>query len=163
MYTMDSCTLSGVSRVHLFATPWTAAHQAPLSMGVSKQEYWSGLPCPPAGELPDPGIEPASLSSPALAGGFFTTSATWEPCTMESYSAIKQNEIMPFTITQTDLEIKLSDVRQRQLQYDITYLQDLKYSTNTHIYETDSRIQKCKLLYVGWIKKNKILLYSTGN
>ena len=76
MYTMDSCTLSGVSRVRLFATPWTAAHQAPLSMGVSKQEYWSGLPCPPAGELPDPGIEPASLTSPALAGGFFTTSTT---------------------------------------------------------------------------------------
>ena len=114
MYTMDSCTLSGVSRVQLFATPWTAAHQAPLSMGFSKQEYWSGLPCPPAGDLPDPGIEPASLTSPALAGGFFTTSATWEPCMMESYSAIKQNEVMPFAITQTDLEIKLSDVRQTE-------------------------------------------------
>ena len=114
VYTMDSCTLSGVSRVQLFATPWTAAHQAPLSMGFSKQEYWSGLPCPPAGDLPDPGIEPASLTSPALAGGFFTTSATWEPCMMESYSAIKQNEVMPFAITQTDLEIKLSDVRQTE-------------------------------------------------
>ena len=57
---------------------WTAACQAPLSMGFSRQEYWSGLPCPPPGYLPDPGIKPASLMSPALAGEFFTTSATWE-------------------------------------------------------------------------------------
>ena len=54
------------------------AHQAPLSMGFSRQEYWSGLPCPPPGDLPDPGIEPASLMLPELAGGFFTSSATWE-------------------------------------------------------------------------------------
>ena len=52
--------------------------QPPLSMGFSRQEYWSGLPCPPPGDLPNPGIEPVSLMSPALAGGFFTTSATWE-------------------------------------------------------------------------------------
>ena len=47
-------------------------------MGFSRQEYWSGLLCPPPGDLPDPGIECVSLMSPALAGGFFTTSATWE-------------------------------------------------------------------------------------
>ena len=47
-------------------------------MGFSRQEYWSGLPCPPQGDLPDPGIEPASLMSPVLAGGIFTTCATWE-------------------------------------------------------------------------------------
>ena len=52
--------------------------QAPLFMGFSTQEYWSGLPCPPPGDLPDPGTEPVSLLSPALAGGFFTTSTTWE-------------------------------------------------------------------------------------
>ena len=56
-------------------TLWTVAHQAPLSMGFSRQEYWSGLPCPLPGDLPDPGIEPTSLTS-ALAGQFFTTSAT---------------------------------------------------------------------------------------
>ena len=55
------------------ATPRTVAHQAPLSMGFSRQEYWSGLPLPSPGDLSDPGIEPASLVSPALAGGFFTT------------------------------------------------------------------------------------------
>ena len=68
--------LSRFSRVCV--TPWTVAHQAPLSMGFSRQEYWSGLPCPPSEDLPDPGIEPASLQSPALAGRFFTICATWE-------------------------------------------------------------------------------------
>ena len=57
-------------------TPQTIAHQVPLSMGFSRQEYWSGVPFPPPGNLPDPGIEPESLKSPALAGGFFTASAT---------------------------------------------------------------------------------------
>ena len=61
-----------------FVTPWTVACQAPLSMEFSRQEYWRGLPCPYPGDLPDPGIEPVSLMSPALAGGFFITSTTWE-------------------------------------------------------------------------------------
>ena len=62
------CALSHFSRVWLFVTPWTwtVARQAPLSMGFSGQEYWSGVPCPPPGDLPDPGIEPASPVSPAL-------------------------------------------------------------------------------------------------
>ena len=68
--------LNHFSHVLLFVTSWTVAHQAPLSVGFSRQEYWNGLPCPPPGYLPDPGIEPVSLTSPALAGGFFTTSAT---------------------------------------------------------------------------------------
>ena len=70
--------LSHFSRVALFETPSTIALQAPLSMGFSRQEHWSGLPCPPPGDLSDPGIEPASLMSPALAGRFFTTVATRE-------------------------------------------------------------------------------------
>ena len=61
-------------------TPWTVAHQAPLSMEFSSQEYWSRLPFPPPGDLPYSGIEPSSLASPALAGGFFTTSATLRCC-----------------------------------------------------------------------------------
>ena len=61
-----SSMLSRFSHVCLFATPWTVACQAPLSMGFSRQEYWSGLPCPSPGDLPDPGIEPASLVSLAL-------------------------------------------------------------------------------------------------
>ena len=70
--------LSHFSRVQLFVTQWTVARQAPLFMEFSRQEYWSGLPCPPPGDLPNPGIKPASLTSPALAGGFFTTITTWK-------------------------------------------------------------------------------------
>ena len=65
-------------RVRIFATLWTTAHQAPLSMGLSRQEYWRGLPCRPPWDLSDPGIQPAFLISPSLAGRFFTTSAIWE-------------------------------------------------------------------------------------
>ena len=59
---MHVCVLNCFSHVRLCATLWTAAHQAPLSMGFSRQEYWSGLPCPP-GDLPNPGIEPVSLTT----------------------------------------------------------------------------------------------------
>ena len=61
--------VKSLSRVQLFAIPWTVVYQVSLSMGFSRQEYWSGLPFPSPGDLPDPGIEP---KSPALAGGFFT-------------------------------------------------------------------------------------------
>ena len=67
-----------LSRVQLFAAPWTVARQVSLSIEFSSQEYWIGLSFPPPGDLPNSGIEPASLVPPALAGGFFTTSATWE-------------------------------------------------------------------------------------
>ena len=70
------CVLSHYSRVQLFTTPWTVARQAPRSLGFSRQEYWSGLPCPPPGDLPNSGTEPTSLTSPALAGEFFITSTT---------------------------------------------------------------------------------------
>ena len=65
-----------LSGVWVCATLWTATHQAPLSMGFSRQEHWSGLPCPPPGDLPDPWVEPGSLTTPPLVSGFFTTSAT---------------------------------------------------------------------------------------
>ena len=65
-----------LSHVQLFATPWIVAYQAPLSMGFSRQEYWSGLPFPSPGDHPDPGIKLLSLASCALVGGFFTTGAT---------------------------------------------------------------------------------------
>ena len=72
------CMLSRFSRVRLFVTLWAVAHQASLSMGFSRKEYWSGLLCPPPEDLPNPGIEPVSLASPALADGFFTTSTTYK-------------------------------------------------------------------------------------
>ena len=65
-----------VNHVLLLATPWTIDHQATLSIEFSRQEYWSGLPFPTPGDLPDPGVQPVSLVFPELAGGFFTTSTT---------------------------------------------------------------------------------------
>ena len=73
-----------LSRVWLFATPWTVVRQPSLSMGFSRQEYWNGLPCPPPNDLLDPGIKLTSLISPALAGGFFTTSAIWTSYYMDT-------------------------------------------------------------------------------
>ena len=87
-----------LSRVRLFATPWTAAYQAPSSMGFSRQEYWSGVPSP----------------SP----------------TMECYSIIKKNEIMPSVATWMDLEIiirsKVESETERQISYDVVYMWNLK-------------------------------------
>ena len=71
------CVLSRFRPVRPCAPLWTVAHQT-LSMGFSRREHWSGSPCPLPEDLPSPGIEPISLTSPALAGGFFATSATWE-------------------------------------------------------------------------------------
>ena len=70
------CRCSVPRSCRTLATPWTVACPAPLPMGFSRQEYWRGLPLSPSGDLPPPGMEPAS---PALAGVFFTTSATWKP------------------------------------------------------------------------------------
>ena len=67
--------MKSLSHVRLFATPWTIAYQAPLSMRFSRQEYWSGLPFPSPGDFPNPGIEPGS---PAFAGRHFTIWATRE-------------------------------------------------------------------------------------
>ena len=89
----------------LLAILWTVAHQVPLSMGFSRQEYWSGWSCSPPGDLPDPRIEPTSLRSPALAGGFFTTSTTWE--------ALPPSYLLPIWIfhPQDPCRTKLSQLR----------------------------------------------------
>ena len=79
--------------IWLFVTPWAVAHQAPLSMGFSRKEYWSGLPFPSLGDLPDPGMEPAFLVTLGLAGGFFTTATPpiilWYRKPYHSYSQRK--------------------------------------------------------------------------
>ena len=71
--TFSDCPSNIYTHVHLFATPWTIACQAPLFMGFSGQEYWSGLPFPPSGDLPDLGIEPASPVTPVWLVESFTT------------------------------------------------------------------------------------------
>ena len=78
MWAQRRLSVQSLSYVWLFETLSTIANQIPLSMGFSRQEYWSVLPFHSPGVLPDPGIKPTSLMPPALAGGFFTTSATWE-------------------------------------------------------------------------------------
>ena len=72
--------------------PWTVAHQASLSMGFPRQEYWSGLSFPSPGDLPNPGIKPVSLASPTLAGGVFTTWPPGKSCgTLKTWQKQKQN------------------------------------------------------------------------
>ena len=79
-YNLKACCamLNHFSCSQLFVTLLTVTLQAPLSMGFSRQHYWSWLPCPSPGHLPDPGIKPMSLMSPALASGFFTISTIWD-------------------------------------------------------------------------------------
>ena len=71
------CVLSRFSHVRLFVTLWTVDDQACLFVSFSRQEYWSGLPCPPPGDLPEPGIESMILMFPTLQAAFFTSSDTW--------------------------------------------------------------------------------------
>ena len=94
---LNVCMLILFSHVQLFVTLWTVAHQAPLSMGFSRHEYWSGLPCPPPGDLPDPGIKPTSFMFPALAGGFFTTSTTWEALSSPTNPPLPHTENLNLT------------------------------------------------------------------
>ena len=79
-YKSSMCVCTHANSLQLCPTlcNWTVACQAPLSMGFSRQECWSGLPCPPPGDLPNTGIKPPSFLSPALAVGFFTTRTAWE-------------------------------------------------------------------------------------
>ena len=91
------CELGCFSHVQLFVTLWTVACQAPLSMEFSRQEYWSGLPCHPSGDLPNPGIKLTVLTSPAFAGRLFATSTIWEALKyscqiLESNRKIKQSD-----------------------------------------------------------------------
>ena len=79
MLSLCACMLSHSSHVQLFVTPWHVAHQAPLSIGFSRQEHWSGLPCPPPGDLPDPGIKPWSPASPALQADSLPTNPPGNP------------------------------------------------------------------------------------
>ena len=75
-------------------TPWTVAHQAPLSMEFSRQEYWSGLPFPTPEDLSNPGIEPLSSASPALTGRFFITETPGKPSRIDKHNLNKVNQMI---------------------------------------------------------------------
>ena len=104
----------------------SVAHQDPLWIGFSMQEYWSGLPCPPPGD-PDPGIDPASLMSPALAGGFFTTTTTWEAQFLCGWTASSE---LPSQILRLFLFLILLCIRYFFYRFaiDISYFLQFKWS-----------------------------------
>ena len=93
---MHACLPICFSPVRLFGILWAIACQAPLSVGFPKQEYWSRLPFPPSGDLPNPGIEPSSLISPTIAGEFFITSATWEASDLQVNTCCMKGCHLPF-------------------------------------------------------------------
>ena len=92
--------------VWLFETPWTIACQALLSMDVSRQECWSGLQFPTPGDLPDPGIDPGAVASPALAGGFFTTVPCGKLCIVGSIAQMPTFLGTSFQLTWSILQLK---------------------------------------------------------
>ena len=90
------------------ATPWTVIQQAPLSMGFPRQEYWSGLPFPPPGDPPNPGIKLMSLVSPSLAGGFFTTEPPGKPdVSSAGRKILLQNKLTDFIPPNSDIWVGL--------------------------------------------------------
>ena len=96
------CCAYLLGHVRLFTPPRTVAHQAPLSIGFSRQDYWSGLPLPPPGELPNLGIKPKSVPSPALAGRIFTSAPPGSPleaCTSVSMYSLFPHDILSFEYT----------------------------------------------------------------
>ena len=92
-----ACVPSCFSRVRLFMTPWTVAHQAPLSMEFSREVYWSGLLCPPPGVLSDLGTKPTSLTSPALTDNFFTCHSWYEKQVVILHGILKQAYTLWYT------------------------------------------------------------------
>ena len=153
--------LSHFSHVQLFATLWTVAHQAPLSMVFSRQGYWSGLPCPPPGDLPNPEIRPTSLMSPALAGGFFTTCSTWRVCL--KFGKIEKGYL--YKQTKTTMRYHLIPVRMAIIKKSkIT-------NTRKGVEKMETTLQhwcqECKLVHpiTAWrfIKKLKIVTVWSSN
>jgi len=133
-----------LSSVRLFGTPWAVACQAPLSMRFSRKEYWNRLPCPPPGDLPNPGTESTFLVPPALAGGFFTIEPPGKT-RMQYYSAIKRNEIGPFVETRMGLEtvIHRESMSEKQILYINPYMWNLEKNGTDHLVytaETETKI-----------------------
>ena len=92
MYVWGGVCVCVLSHIQLFRAPWTIAHQPPLSIGFSRQEYQNGLPFPHSRDLPNPGIKPAP---PALAGGFFTTEPPRQPTEVSRYFHLKRHPLPP--------------------------------------------------------------------
>ena len=137
--------LSRFSRVQLFVTPWTVAHQVPLSKGFSRQRILEWVAMPFSRDLPNPGIEPKFLMSPALAGGFFTTSTIWEAWYFYIHGLNKR--YISFTVSfdfvtcsDKKLEIQKNPIYQTTPKWEIM----INYSMNNMI---NSKIEAYSLLY----------------
>ena len=102
--------LNHFSHIQLLATPWTIACQAPLSIGFSRQEYWSGLTCPPPGDLPNSRIEPASLMSPALAGGSLSLVLPRKPLLIIVRKSIPHQKTIHWTINKNNCYKKVKEI-----------------------------------------------------
>ena len=137
--------LSCFTHVHFFATLWTVGPHSPLSMGFSRQDYQGGLPCPPPRHLPDPGIEPAFVMSPALAGNFFTTSTTWEAHLYLLLMIIITNTVDP----QTTRELGLPNLWHAKNLH-IIYSQPSVSEVPLYLQiqsTTDQMVQYCNIYY----------------
>ena len=111
--------VKSLSRVRLFATPWTVAHQAPPSMGFSRQEYWSGVPFPSPGDLPNPGIKPRS---PAFQADAFTSELPGKPGSVYSQRiSLKKN--YPLSRKQDHIGPKMADGSWESLTMDQSRLE----------------------------------------
>ena len=107
---MDACVPSHFSHTQLFVTLWTVAQHARLSMGFSRQVYWSGLPFPPPEDFPNPGIEPGSLMSPTLTDKFFITSTTWQAPKLMS-KIIKNVKNKRIKFLQNEINLNRSNIK----------------------------------------------------
>ena len=97
--------------------PWTVARQAPLSMRFSRQEYWSGLPFPSLGNLANPGLEPTSLKSPALAGRLFTTSTAWVFANVMKWRMISERNHLRFKVGSKFFELCPCKYKEREIPH----------------------------------------------
>ena len=169
-YTWILCVLSSFSRVQLFVTLWTVARQAPLSVGFSRQESWSGLPCPPPGDLPDPGIEPGS---PALGVWSFSPWTTREVPPLTIFKARSHWVVVAWVCPQVDFCLTILEgvVFRESPGHGVIALEQpqcipvntakfpFKLTADTHLSHTSSTdyspLQQCRTLFVCflWLKR----------
>ena len=146
--------LSHFIRVQLSATLLTIAHQAPLSIEFSGQEYWSGLSFPSPGDLPNSGIKPVSLLFPALVGGFFTTSTTWEAESNNTHGNLKLQNITQWLFpTYICWNINNQSYNNNEKKNSSHSLKGLLYKIE-HVTHWDKMI---KVTYLSWLISTALL------
>ena len=105
------CVLNCFTHIQLFVTLWTIAHQAPLTMGFSRHEYWSGLPCPPPGDQSDPGIKPTSLTSPSLQVDSWSLAPPRKPGIEECFKIVTIGKFIAIIISSLQVNLSFSSAQ----------------------------------------------------